>query len=496
MEQSHHEDQRTSASPDQAMDHSYSSTTTTTQEKIVPDCNVTNYSQSPDITPAQHEPEDITESMNEAPSTDEANFTVVSSRKRKCPLINSDLTRENSQLTASNEQTGLTVIFVPVDPETPLTKINSLKLSETLQQLCQECIIMIRPNTRLNLIAVDTRNAQATKTLLKVTSLCNVGVKAYEPSPRSAAVGVIKGVDPEVTDAQLQGGLSAQSKPVLYARRLGKSSIVKVQFASTKLPEYALLSHVRYRVFPFEERPLQCANCGRYGHKSVTCFREKMCSRCGGKHDRSSCQSEEPNCVNCGSCHDALAQACPKREEQKRLAEVRKQGHTTASDTVQTLVRQDTAYHHQRQPQLSNLDDFPQLTSTSTGKEKPTNPGQSRPIVVNRTYSESLKATNFRQSPTLENDAKKSENSPSVRKLVPDITAEKEHSQVRQNTTSRTSDTSEPNFGKTDESFWSSALRMFVDMVRRFLNTQKSEWATIIQKGLDLLTPFIFNWIK
>lgn len=118
MEQSHHEDERTFVSPDQAMDHSYSSTPTT-QDNIVPDSIVTNYSQSTGITPAQREPEAISESMDEAPSTDEAKFTVVSSRKRKCPLENSGVTRETCQLTASSEQTGLTDIFVPVDPETP-----------------------------------------------------------------------------------------------------------------------------------------------------------------------------------------------------------------------------------------------------------------------------------------------------------------------------------------------------------------------------------------
>ncbi|KAG0439877.1 hypothetical protein HPB47_016491 [Ixodes persulcatus] len=75
------------------MDHSYSSTPTT-QDSIVPDSNVTNYSQSTGITPAQREPEAISESMDEAPSTDEADFTVVSSRKRKCPRENSGVTRE------------------------------------------------------------------------------------------------------------------------------------------------------------------------------------------------------------------------------------------------------------------------------------------------------------------------------------------------------------------------------------------------------------------
>ncbi|CAN8006983.1 unnamed protein product [Ixodes pacificus] len=132
-------------------------------------------------------------------------------------------------------------------------------------------IVLIRPNTRLNLIAVDTRNSEATTSLLKVTSLCKVQVKAYEPSPRLAAVGAIRGVDQDITDKQLKTELRADPALIIHARKLGNSSAVKIQFASTTLPAYALISRVRYQVFPFEERPLQCSNCGRYGHKTVAC---------------------------------------------------------------------------------------------------------------------------------------------------------------------------------------------------------------------------------
>lgn len=65
------------------------------------------------------------------------------------------------------------------------------KASDVPELHCPECILMVRPNKRINLIAVDTRNPLATNTLLKLTAYCGVGVKAYEPVPRFAAVGVI-----------------------------------------------------------------------------------------------------------------------------------------------------------------------------------------------------------------------------------------------------------------------------------------------------------------
>lgn len=87
---------------------------------------------------------------------------------------------------------------------------------------------MILPNTRLNLIAVDTRNARVTNTLQKITSLYQVEVKAYEPGPRLPAVGIIKGVDRDITDPQLVTEMSADLTRILHARRLGSSSVAKI----------------------------------------------------------------------------------------------------------------------------------------------------------------------------------------------------------------------------------------------------------------------------
>lgn len=443
-------------------------------------------SQSANITPAQREPQVNMDHMQASSNADDDGFTVYTSRKRKCQHENNG---EVNQL----QETGLTVIFIPANPAVCLTKLSSLKLSEALETICQECILMIRPNKRLNLIAVDTRNAYATKLLLKVTTLCQVDVRAYEPCPRSAAVGIIKGVDQEITDMQLQDELSAEPVPILHARRLGKSSVVKVQFATTQLPDYALLSRVRYRVFPFEERPLQCTNCGRYGHKTVACFRETICSRCGGKHDRNACESVEPKCINCGSCHEALAQGCPKRIEQKRLAEVRRQGHTTVSNNSQAHVQHETT-HQNQQSQPRDLNDFPSLPSTSK-EDVQVNQSLSQ-NAVKRTYSDSLKSVEPQSAPVLKNDTIHSISPLPPIKGTSSETPHREYLNAREKTAKPVSCTSEPNIANDGESIFSSALRIIIDIISRFLNTQQSEWAKMIQKGLDLISPLLFAWIK
>ncbi|KAG0435418.1 hypothetical protein HPB47_018496, partial [Ixodes persulcatus] len=120
--------------------------------------------------------------------TDEASaeYTTVTCKKRR---HSGDSVVLKTDVQPPDHPRGLAVIFTPINPQESLMKLNMKKVSDLLELHFPECILVVRPNKRLNLIAVDTRNSLATKTLLKLTALCGVGVKAYEPGPRSAAVG-------------------------------------------------------------------------------------------------------------------------------------------------------------------------------------------------------------------------------------------------------------------------------------------------------------------
>ncbi|KAG0419587.1 hypothetical protein HPB47_004005 [Ixodes persulcatus] len=129
-------------------------------------------------------------------------YDAKTSKKRK---KNSSSSKSGDTVTNSPTTTvGLTVIFVPAVENQKITAISSLKLSVALEQMCPECIQEIRPNSRLNLIAVDTRNGQTTRALLACTQICGLKVRAYEPVPRHFAVGVIKDVDTSLSDAEIE----------------------------------------------------------------------------------------------------------------------------------------------------------------------------------------------------------------------------------------------------------------------------------------------------
>ncbi|KAG0437879.1 hypothetical protein HPB47_017247 [Ixodes persulcatus] len=119
------------------------------------------------------------------------------SGRKRCRPKNSDTSSDVPQQPKKQNNTSLIVIFVPVKEETRLTALNHLKVSEALEKLCQECIIQVRPNDRLNLIAVDVRNGQAAKTLLNTAMLCAVPTVGIQKIPSTRSCCALPMKNPE-----------------------------------------------------------------------------------------------------------------------------------------------------------------------------------------------------------------------------------------------------------------------------------------------------------
>ncbi|KAG0434963.1 hypothetical protein HPB47_018760 [Ixodes persulcatus] len=195
-------------------------------------------------------------------------------RKRRYKETSSQDSEKDAPRTES-----LTVIFVPTKEGDRISSLSSLKLTDGLDLLCPECIVQIRPNERLNLIAVDVRNGFTTRTLLKCTRLCGLPVKAYEGLADPTVEGVIKNVDAALPEAKIAGRLQSDTE-IARVRRFGSSESVWITFRGSKLPSHVLLGRVRHPVMEFHHRPTQCYRCGGFGHYAVTCKRSVACSRC------------------------------------------------------------------------------------------------------------------------------------------------------------------------------------------------------------------------
>ncbi|KAG0413896.1 hypothetical protein HPB47_008959 [Ixodes persulcatus] len=253
--------------------------------------------------------------MDSESSTWEWNLITRKRTKRMCSWSSTETVRPSKRQTDE-----FTVIFVPVNQETRLTSLSSLKLTEALKGICQESACQVRYNDRLNLIAVEVLNEQAAQALLKTTDLCRVPVRPYLALSRPTTVGVIQDVDMDATEEQLEHNLRSETK-IADIRRLGKSRDVKLTFHGSQLPNYVPLGYVRHPVLPYKERPLQCHNCGGFGHKKVSCMRAMACKRSGEQHEATDamCQSPTLRCVNCKGDHEATSHACAKWIKERKI---------------------------------------------------------------------------------------------------------------------------------------------------------------------------------
>ncbi|KAG0438677.1 hypothetical protein HPB47_016923, partial [Ixodes persulcatus] len=196
------------------------------------------------------------ESISDELDANSAPFQLVQNRKRRKASTSSE-SSDKTVKTMNRTDPHLTVIVRPKDPDKVIATINPKKIQEKLDMTAPDGVILVRPNRRLNVLAIDTRNRDATKALLALTTLDGIAVE-LQLAVRTTA-------------------------PVISIRRLGKSETVKLVFSTDTLPE------------------------------------ELRCGRCGGPHDRTKCEAEDPLCMNCNKAHDSTSRLCPAYKREQKI---------------------------------------------------------------------------------------------------------------------------------------------------------------------------------
>lgn len=272
---------------------------------------------------------------------DMRDFQTVQSNKRRKRTLNL-APKVMAPTTTFPPALGNVVVFTPKDPTKQVTSFNSIRLTAELENIAPSSILQIRPNKALNVIAIDTRNLQTTAQLLKRETLLGVPMYTYEPRSKTHAVGVIKDVSKDITEEELRAQLKSTVK-LVQLRRLGDSQTVRLTFVGSELPSHVAVGCVRHPVTAFSPRPVQCHSCGKLGHLTVRCARQKVCLRCSNTHDTEECPPNAPSkCVNCGGQHHAKSPQCPKIKLVRKINDYRQQNgvdHATAKTAVTTLSK-------------------------------------------------------------------------------------------------------------------------------------------------------------
>ncbi|KAG0431326.1 hypothetical protein HPB47_021884 [Ixodes persulcatus] len=335
------------------------------------------------------------ESISDELDANSAPFQLVQNRKRR-KASTSSASSDKTVKTMNRTDPHLTVIVRPKAPDKVIATINPKKIQEKLDMTAPDGVILVRPNRRLNVLAIDTRNRDATKALLALTTLDGIAVLAYEPLPRESAAGVIYEVPADLTEVEPQLEVRTTA-PVISIRRLGKSETVKLVFSTDTLPEYITIGYSIYKTQPYIEKPRQCSKCNRFEHVRTACTRELRCGRCGGPHDRTKCEAEDPLCMNCNKAHNSTSRLCPAyKREQKiyRYKSEAKVGYTSAKEALRSTQDQMSTGHartaaNQARHDVAAHDLRAQRDSPST---------QLSSVRKGKTYSKSTEAT----APTLQ----------------------------------------------------------------------------------------------
>ncbi|KAL3174895.1 hypothetical protein MRX96_010926 [Rhipicephalus microplus] len=228
-----------------------------------------------------------------------------------------------------------TVLFRPSAPGGTFSGSPRLILAQALST--RPGVATIRVNQKRNIVAADATTRECLEQLLTIKELKGIPVSAKEPADHKTSIGYLHGVDGEpAVDSLLPGIQSAV--PVLSAAREGRT--VTLRFAGPVPPEHVSLFLVRFPVRPARPRPLQCRQCGRFGHVKESCSWPGSCIRCGRTHPGESCK--QTRCVNCGGPHSADTPECPRWQEQRKIATIMASSPTILSRrTVAAAVREE-----------------------------------------------------------------------------------------------------------------------------------------------------------
>lgn len=246
---------------------------------------------------------------------------VVRGTKRHCSSRGSG-TSGTTIITQTEATVGLVVLFTPADRDVRIDTINSLRLTSTLETLVPSCVIEVRYNMRKNLLAIDTRNGQTTRTLLGLTKLCGMEVRAFEPRGKVCSVGIVRNIDCSLPDSAIFEAIRSNVS-IRNVRRIGKSTTIRVEFASATLPEHVYVGLVRHSVDLYVNNPIQCHRCGLFGHVAAVCKRSLSCLRCAQPHATANCDASISLCINCKKSHETTSPQCPYWQAERSVCRYR-----------------------------------------------------------------------------------------------------------------------------------------------------------------------------
>jgi hypothetical protein len=303
----------------------------------------------------------------------ENDITMKSAVKRKAPTENAIQTLSSDNihpppnkkdnfihLTYKSTSPGPFMVYVQNIEDKPLRPMNFGRL---LHKANIKGIIPggVRKEGR-NRISLTFSSASAANNFVSGEFVSINSFKAYLPVFRLTKMGVVKGIDVDLTEEDILEHVTIPDSTgkILKIRRLnrkdgknldGETNWVKSQtcvftFEGQILPKNIYLFHNSLRVELYTYPTSQCYACGRFGHIKKSCRSLPRCLKCAGNHLSSVCDSPAgiEKCINCSGDHEANDTSCPMFQREKEVKFIMARDNMSYREASSLIPRRGKSY--------------------------------------------------------------------------------------------------------------------------------------------------------
>ena len=213
--------------------------------------------------------------------------------------------------------------------------------SATLKKVNEKLSTPVVVKTKTDRLLLYTKTSSDYSILLTEIKSANL---AYHTYPLPDAIQprlVLKGIPPNVPEADIQTELLALNIPVVRISQLTKTDratntvltkypIFIITFPpatdTRKVLQIRTLCHclITWEKFKNSRPVRQCFNYQSFGHSSNFCGKPPKCVKCDKPHATKDCTKpvgSPPKCVNCGGNHPANFSGCPRYQQQLQFSQ-------------------------------------------------------------------------------------------------------------------------------------------------------------------------------
>ncbi|KAF9405185.1 hypothetical protein HW555_013969, partial [Spodoptera exigua] len=184
-----------------------------------------------------------------------------------------------------------------------------------------------------NKVLLQFNKEEEANNLLSCQKFKDMGFRCQKVNELSLCYGIVKGVDMDMNENELQKLLESESKIISISRlkRLnadGKwvdSETVRICFEGNTLPTHVYAYDCRFKVDAY------------FGHVLKYCpTKKKLCPKCGGSHEN--CDTKELKCLNCKGPHIVLDKTCPLYLKEKQIRLIMSKEQIPYRRALQSLI--------------------------------------------------------------------------------------------------------------------------------------------------------------